>query len=206
MHINLGSRATKNISKIHNINGWQNRAVYGAAALISQPFFDRFNPNVDKKTQKVSMTKTIIKICVGACVGITARSIFQKWGENLVKKGLFKSKYFYEKNIFKPVKVAKNKIPKESYAKLPERDYFGSTKEKNRYKESVGNVFAIIGAISTMFTVDALIMDKFLSHYNKKFKKIEEESKKEAFQNTSFGKENAEIFKEFTSKSRRPSS
>ncbi len=90
MKINLSERSTKIITKINGINGWQNRAIYGASALISQPFFDYKNPNVDKTTQKYSLVKTLIKIGVGTSVGIASRSVFQKIGENLYKKGKFK--------------------------------------------------------------------------------------------------------------------
>src|SRR5574344_1599060 len=89
MKVTLSKNCTNIISKINGINGWQNRAIYGASAIISQPFFDYKNPNVDKTTQKYSLVKTLIKIVVGTSVGIVSRSIFQHWGENLYKKGKF---------------------------------------------------------------------------------------------------------------------
>src|SRR5574344_3033366 len=92
MKVTLSKNSTNIISKINGINGWQNRAIYGASAILSQPFFDYKNPNVDKTTQKYSLVKTLIKIIVGTSVGIASRSVFQKWGENLYKKGKFQFK------------------------------------------------------------------------------------------------------------------
>ena len=139
MNIRLGKNTTRVISRIHKINGWENRAIYGAAALCVQPFFDSKNPNVDETTRKYSVRKTLIKILVGASVGILSRAGFQRWGENLFEKGSFDVKSLGIKNLDKP-----------------------------KMKRSVGNVFAIIGAVSAMFSVDILISHKLLNHFNKK--------------------------------------
>ena len=128
MKIQLRKNSTQVISRINKINGWQNRAIYGAVALISQPYFDYKNPSVDKTTQKYSLVKTLIKIGVGAGVGIAFRVPFQKIGENLYKKGGFNSQKSALKNI-----------------------------DEQRFKSCVGNVFAIIGAVIGIISVDILI-------------------------------------------------
>ena len=92
MQVRLGKTTTNIIVRINKINGWQNRAIYGASAIVSQPFFDYKNPNVDKTTQKYSLVKTLIKIVIGTSVGIVSRAAFQKWGEKLFEKGHFKLK------------------------------------------------------------------------------------------------------------------
>jgi len=140
MKINLGEKTTRNISKISRINGWQNRAVYGVSALLSQPFFDYYNPSVDKDTRKFSLNKTLIKIIVGTSVGLASRVPFQKLGEHLFEKGYFGKKVLSE-NL-----------------------------DKARFKSCVGNVFSIIGAIAAMFSVDIVISNYLMSYFNKKIK------------------------------------
>lgn len=139
MKIQLGEKTTKNISKISTINGWQNRTVYGVSALLAQPFFDYKNPSVDKETRKYSLTKTLIKIIVGTSVGLLSRVPFQKLGENLYEKGLFKSENFALEKI-----------------------------DKARFKSCVGNVFSIIGAVLAMFSIDIIISNFLMSYFNKK--------------------------------------
>ncbi len=140
MKIQLGEKATDVISKISRINGWQNRAVYGVSALLSQPFFDYYNPSVDKDTRKFSLNKTLIKIIVGTSVGLVSRVPFQKLGEHLFEKGYFGKKVLSE-NL-----------------------------DTARFKSCVGNVFSIIGAIAAMFSVDIVISNYLMSYFNKKIK------------------------------------
>ena len=142
MKIQLGKNSTQVISRVNKINGWQNRAVYGVAALASQPFFDYKNPSVDETTQKYSLVKTLIKIGVGAGVGIAFRVPFQKIGEHLYKKGVFNAQKSALKNI-----------------------------DEQRFKTCVGNVFSIIGAVIGILSVDIIISNKLLSYFNKKIEK-----------------------------------
>ena len=144
MNVQLGQKTTQFILKVNKINGVQNRAVYGVVALVSQPFFDYKNPSVDKTTQNYSLIKTLIKIGVGAGVGIACRAPFQKIGQNLYKKGVFDVEKLAIKNI-----------------------------DEEKFKNCVGNVFAIIGAVIGMFSVDIVVSNKLLSYFNKKLKEKE---------------------------------
>ena len=141
MKIQLGEKTTKAIGKVSRINGWQNRAVYGVSALLSQPFFDYYNPCVDKDTRKFSLNKTLIKIVVGTSIGLATRYPFQKLGENLFEKGYFNSKKLLSQNL-----------------------------DRARLKNCVGNVFSIIGAVLAMFSVDIVISNYLMSYFNKKIK------------------------------------
>lgn len=141
MQIKLGEKPTGMISRINKINGWQNRAVYGATALFSQPFFDYTNPDVDKTTRKYSLTKTMIKIVVGTGVGVVSRAAFQKWGEHLFKKGMFNLKNA------------------------------GKITDMPRFKNCVGNTFAVLGAVVAMFSIDILVSNALLSFFNKRIAK-----------------------------------
>lgn len=51
-----------------------NRAIMGATAIVTQPYIDKHNPNVDKETAETSMFRTIGKIVAGTTVGCIVRS------------------------------------------------------------------------------------------------------------------------------------
>lgn len=142
MKIQLGKRTSGLISRVNNINGWQNRAVYGVTALLSQPYFDFKNPSVDKTTQQYSLVKTLVKIAVGTAVGIAFRVPFQRLGQHLYKQGAFKTQKPALKNL-----------------------------DETKFKNCIGNVFSIIGAVIGILSVDIFISDKLLSYFNKKIQK-----------------------------------
>lgn len=54
-------------------SGPQNRLILGATALMSQPFIDLYNKNVDEKTREISAARTAAKIIVGTATGFTVR-------------------------------------------------------------------------------------------------------------------------------------
>lgn len=51
-----------------------NRLIMGATAILTQPFIDKHNPDVDKETAEASMCRTIGKIVAGTTVGCIVRS------------------------------------------------------------------------------------------------------------------------------------
>lgn len=55
-----------------------NRLALGCAALCSQPFFDYYNPNVDRDTAETSTLRTLAKIPVCTGVGFIVRGITYK--------------------------------------------------------------------------------------------------------------------------------
>ncbi|MCR5266584.1 MAG: hypothetical protein K6E29_08355 [Cyanobacteria bacterium RUI128] len=52
-----------------------NRAIMGVTAIMTQPFIDYYNPNVDRDTANVSTFRTIGKIIAGTTVGCAVRSL-----------------------------------------------------------------------------------------------------------------------------------
>ena len=60
----------------------ENRVIIGATALLSQPFFDYYNKDVDEKTRKVSCARTIGKIIAGTLTGYAIRAGFVKLVKN----------------------------------------------------------------------------------------------------------------------------
>lgn len=51
-----------------------NRGIMGVTALLTQPFIDKHNPDVDKETAETSMFRTTGKIVAGTAVGCVVRS------------------------------------------------------------------------------------------------------------------------------------
>ena len=56
-----------------HVSAPQNRLILGATALMSQPFIDLHNRNVDEETRKVSALRTIAKIIAGTTTGFLVR-------------------------------------------------------------------------------------------------------------------------------------
>ena len=55
------------------ISSAEQRLILGASALMSQPFIDWNNKNVDEKTRKVSVARTVAKIIAGTFTGYFIR-------------------------------------------------------------------------------------------------------------------------------------
>lgn len=70
----------KNTEAIFNWLGKQktpfNRAVIGLVAILTQPWIDLFNKDVDEETRKTSCVRTAAKFAIGTGTGIGVRKIF----------------------------------------------------------------------------------------------------------------------------------
>ncbi len=53
----------------------ENRLILGASALLSQPFIDASNKNVDNETRHYSICRTIAKIIAGTLTGYSIRKL-----------------------------------------------------------------------------------------------------------------------------------
>ena len=82
----IGDKPTSILTKYATkIAGPENRLILGVSALASQPFIDYFNKNVDEKTRKYSVCKTIAKIVVGTTVGVIVRALAIKYSARYIK-------------------------------------------------------------------------------------------------------------------------
>lgn len=82
----IGDKPTKILTKYATkIAGPENRLILGVSAIASQPFIDYFNKNVDEKTRKYSVCKTIAKIIVGTTVGVIVRALAIKYSARYIK-------------------------------------------------------------------------------------------------------------------------
>ncbi len=58
-----------------NLSSAENRLILGASALLSQPFIDASNKEVDAETRRYSICRTIAKIIAGTATGYTIRKL-----------------------------------------------------------------------------------------------------------------------------------
>lgn len=112
----------------------ENRVIIGVTALLSQPFIDYYNKDVDEKTRKVSCARTIAKIVAGTLTGFAVRASFIKLVRNYSQLGNSSA----VKKFFTPSN-AKTDMP---YA-------------YRQYQNTMGMMFAIAGLIVTGFAIDA---------------------------------------------------
>lgn len=123
-----------------HISAPENRLIIGASALVSQPFIDYYNKDVDEETRKVSAARTIAKTIAGTITGYSVRAGFTK----LVEKY---SKFDSKNNFFTPSNASKS---------LPQT--------YKQYQNAMGMTLAIIGLVITNFAIDAPLTN-FLTNF-----------------------------------------
>lgn len=138
----INQTSARYISKLGQLQSWQQRGILGATAIATQPFIDFKNKDIDEETRKYSAIKTIIKIIVGTGVGVLTRLIGTWGGRKLVNK-----------NIIKP---------------LTEK-YLQDSISKDEFAAAVGNVIAVLATVVTAITVDIPVTNKSLNYILSKF-------------------------------------
>ena len=139
------NKTTKFIKYIgENISSAEQRLILGATALMTQPFIDAHNKDVDEKTRKVSVARTIAKIIAGTVTGFIIRKGCIKGIEALSQiPGPNVPKW---KTIFTPKGITNNK-----------------TEEFTQYRNAMGTVVGLFAMLITNFAIDAPLT-KFLTN------------------------------------------
>lgn len=127
-----------------NISSAEQRLILGASALMSQPFIDAHNRNVDEKTRKVSVARTIAKIIAGTTTGFIIRKGCIKGIEAMSQ--IHKEGIPYYKTIFTPNGILDN-----------------MTDAFKQYRNAMGTIVALIVMMFTNFAIDAPLT-KFLTN------------------------------------------
>lgn len=126
------------------ISSAEQRLILGASALMSQPFIDANNKNVDEKTRKVSVARTIAKIVAGTFTG-----------------------YFIRKGCIKGIKalsqVTGPNVPKWKTVFTPKNVKDNTTDAFLQYRNAMGTVVALVVMMFTNFIIDAPLT-KFLTN------------------------------------------
>ena len=126
------------------IAGPENRLILGISALASQPFIDYYNKNVDEKTRKYSVCKTISKIVVGTTVGVIVRCLAIKYSANLLKL----------------VDISKT---------LP--DTLKTPNTRKILQSTIGDILGVGACLITNFLLDAPLTKKSTNYLIKKYVK-----------------------------------
>lgn len=126
----------------------ENRVIIGVTALMSQPFIDLYNKEVDENTRKVSCARTIAKNIAGMLSGFAVRAGFIKLTQKFSKLGNVDNKLL---KFFTPLKA-------------PEKMTFAY----RQYQNAMGMVFAIAGLCITNFAFDVPVTNYLTNKINKK--------------------------------------
>lgn len=153
-----GSRGEKFIKWFgRKISTPENRVIIGASALLSQPFIDLYNQDVDEKTRKYSAARAIGKTIAGTLTGFAVRAGFIKLTRNYSQLGEVGQKTF--KKLFTP-----------SNAKLDMPYAY------RQYQNAMGMLLAIFGLIFSNFLIDVPLTNLITNAITRK---IDKESTKE---------------------------
>lgn len=139
----------------------ENRLIIGASALVSQPFIDLYNKDVDEKTRIVSCARTIAKIGVGTVTGVAIRAGFIKLAQKYSVVG--------DKSTSKIKKIFTPSIAKSD-----------KTHVYRQYQSTMGTLLAVAALVFTNFLLDAPLTTICTNLLLKKMGMNEKAEKKEA--------------------------
>ena len=130
-------KAIKLIEDIgRDISSAENRLILGVTALMSQPFIDARNKQIDEETRRVSVCRTISKIIVGTATGY------------MVRKGCIKM-------IKNWSQLPGENVPKYKTLFTPKSAHSTNTEAFKQYQNALGTVAALMVMLITNFAVDA---------------------------------------------------
>lgn len=141
-----------------NISTPENRLIIGVTALMSQPFIDLYNKDVDEKTQKVSFARTVGRIIAGTTSGFLVRKGCIKLVEKCSAKDDMASKAVMK--LFTPPKALK-----------------GMDFAYKQYQKSMGMLLAIVALIFTNFAFDVPVTNFITNAITKKIVKEPKQQK-----------------------------
>lgn len=125
------------ISRIgRDISPAENRLILGVSALMTQPFIDARNKDVDEETRKVSVCRTIAKIIAGTATGF------------LIRKGCIKAIKAFSQ-------IPGKGVPAYKTIFTPKGTLSTDTEAFKQYQNAMGTVAALLVMLVTNFVIDA---------------------------------------------------
>lgn len=142
-----GDKFFKTVGK--EISSAENRLILGVTALMSQPFIDFYNRDIDDETRKVAVCRTVAKIIAGTLTGFAVRkgtiglikACSQKAGPNVAKW----------KTFFTPKDVTK--VDTEAF---------------KQYQNALGTFVSLGVMMFTNFLIDAPLTKYLTNKFNDK--------------------------------------
>lgn len=134
-------KANRTISWIgKNLSSAENRLILGATALMTQPFIDASNKDVDKETRKISICRTVAKIIAGTVTGYTIRKLCIKSIDAFTKL---------------PGEIKPDMKFKKLRTLLTPNNGKCLANELAQYKNALGTIMALVVMMFTNFLIDA---------------------------------------------------
>ena len=132
------------------ITSAENRLILGVTALMSQPFIDFYNRDIDNETRKVAVCRTVAKIIAGTLTGFAVRkgtiglikACSKKPGTNVPKW----------RTLFTPKNV--KEVDTEAFA---------------QYQNALGTFTSLGVMLFTNFLIDAPLTKYLTNKFNDKF-------------------------------------
>ncbi len=131
------------------ISSAENRVILGATALMSQPFIDFYNRDIDEDTRRVAVCRTIAKIITGTATGF------------LVRKGSIKL-------IQACSKLPGKDVPKWRTFFTPKDVKKVDTDEFKQYQNALGTFISLGVMLFTNFLIDAPVTKYLTNKFNAK--------------------------------------
>lgn len=144
-----------------HVSAPQNRLILGATALMSQPFIDLYNRNVDEETRKISALRTIAKIIAGTTTGFLVRYGCNEIIRNFINAPQAGQKAW--KSLLYPKKIIK-----------------ATELGLQHYRLSLGAIISLGVMLFTNFAIDAPLTKYLTNKFIDKSKEIELNKLKEA--------------------------
>ena len=128
-----------------NFSSDKQRLALGLTAIVTQPVIDAHNKDVDEKTRKVSVARTISKIIAGTTTGF------------LIRYGCIKGIKAFSQ-------IPKAGIPKYKSIFTPKGLKNNNTEAFEQYRNAMGTIVALVVMMFTNFLIDAPLT-KFLTNH-----------------------------------------
>ena len=132
-----------------NFSSDKQRLALGATAIITQPIIDAHNKDVDEKTRKVSVARTIAKIIAGTTTGF------------LIRYGCIKGIKAFSQ-------IPNPKLSEYKSFFTPKGIKDNTTDAFEQYRNAMGTVLALVIMTFTNFLIDAPLTKFLTNHLIKK--------------------------------------
>ena len=145
-----------------------NRLIMGTTAMVTQPFIDYHNHNVDEETRSVARNRTIAKIIAGTGVGIGVRKLCYDATQKMT-------------DINGVKKYSKALLPEKSFLK----NFVNTEKKLGNYRNALSTAIAIlVMCFATNFLLDAPLTTYFTNRLNERTARKKEQELKATEQKT----------------------
>lgn len=144
-----------------HISSPENRLIMGGTALVSQPWIDLYNKDVDDETRKASFARTAAKIIAGTITGVAIRYGTIGLVKRLAKVPEVGKQLKNIERLFTPSKIDIAKFQNND-TKVIEENYL------KQYCNTVGTILGLIVMLYTNFAIDVPLTRYFTKIFSKK--------------------------------------